>query len=114
MSRYKTEKKGIVMAKKKTTTKRKPAAKKAAGKRKPSGLTQKTCSLSPELQAVCGAKTMTRPQIVKKLWAYIKAHKCQDTKNRRMINPDSKLSKVIGSRSIDMMKLAGALSKHIS
>ncbi len=99
-------------AKKRTVAKRKPAKKKAGGKRK-SNLVQKPYSLSPELQAVCGAKSLTRPQIVKKLWAYIKAHKCQDTKNRRMINPDSKLAEVIGKKPVDMMKLAGCLSKHI-
>ncbi|MBM3191191.1 MAG: hypothetical protein FJZ63_00880 [Chlamydiae bacterium] len=72
-----------------------------------------TYTVSADLQAIVGGKTLTRPEIVKKIWAYIKAHKCQDTKNRRMIVPDAKLSKVIGSRPIDMMKLAGCLSKHI-
>src|ERR1700679_3798861 len=98
---------------KKAVAKKKPVAKKPAAKKKTSGLTQKTCNLSPELQAICGGKTMTRPQIVKKLWVYIKAHKCQDTKNRRMINPDSKLAEVIGKKPVDMLKLAGCLSKHI-
>ncbi len=111
----------IAMAKKKKAAKKKPAAKKrpaakkkTAKKRAPSGLTKMTCSLSEELQAVCGgSKTLTRPQIVKKLWAYIKAHKCQDAKNRRMIVPDKKLAAVIGNRPVDMLKLAGCLSKHI-
>ena len=70
-------------------------------------------TVSPELQAVVGAKRLTRPEIVKKLWVYIKAHKCQDTKNRRMINPDQKLSEVIGKKSVDMLKLAGHINKHI-
>ena len=87
-------------------------AKKKKAKRK-SGLTTTTYNLSPELQAVVGAKKLTRPQVVKKLWAYIKSHKCQDSKNRRMINPDKKLSEVIGKKSVDMLKLAGLLSKHI-
>lgn len=72
-----------------------------------------TYSLSPELQAIVGGSKMTRPQVVKKLWVYIKAHKCQDTKNRRMICPDKKLSCVIGNRPVDMLKLAGHLNKHI-
>jgi chromatin remodeling complex protein RSC6 len=101
----------------KTTTRRaaKPRAKKAkkTTKRKASGLTKMTYSLSAELQAIVGAKSLTRPEIVKKLWAYIKSRKCQDTKNRRMIVPDAKLAQVIGSRPVDMMKLAGMISKHI-
>jgi chromatin remodeling complex protein RSC6 len=93
--------------------KRKTTAKKKTGAKRKSGLTQTTYSLSPELQAVVGAKSLTRPQVVKKLWAYIKAHKCQDTKNRRLIVPDKKLCEVIGKKPVDMLKLAGLLSKHI-
>lgn len=93
--------------------KRKTTARKKTGAKKKSGLSQTTYALSPELQAVVGSKSLTRPQIVKKLWAYIKAHKCQDTKNRRLIVPDKKLSEVIGKKPVDMLKLAGLLSKHI-
>ena len=74
---------------------------------------QTTCALSPELQAIVGVKKATRPQVVKKLWAYIKSHKRQDTKNRRLVVPDDKLACVLGKKPIDMLKLAGALSKHI-
>lgn len=105
-------------APKKKAAAKKPAkklAKKPAKKRAASGLTKMTCNLSDELSAVCGgSKKLTRPQIVKKLWAYIKANKCQDTKNKRMICPDKKLAAVIGNKPVDMLKLAGCLSKHIS
>lgn len=104
------------MAKKKTAPKKtakKKTVKKKTGTRRKSGLTQMTYTVSPELEEVVGAKKLTRPQIVKKLWVYIKSHKCQDTKNKRMIVPDKKLSEVIGSRPIDMLKLATALNKHI-
>ena len=100
------------MAKKKKARKTATKKKKTGAKRK-SGLSQTTYSLSPELQAVVGSKSLTRPQVVKKLWAYIKSHKCQDTKNRRLIVPDKKLSEVIGKKPVDMLKLAGLLSKHI-
>ena len=98
--------------KKKTTAKRVVKKKKTTSKRK-SGLSQLTYSLSPELQAIVGAKKLTRPQIVKNLWVYIKAKKCQDTKNRRLIVPDQKLAEVIGKKPVDMLKLAGLLNKHI-
>jgi chromatin remodeling complex protein RSC6 len=87
--------------------------KKAKKARKGSGLTTMTYSVSAELAAVVGSGKLTRPQIIKKLWHYIKAHKCQDAKKRRMINPDAKLSAVLGKRPIDMLKMAGALNKHI-
>lgn len=92
--------------------KRKTKAK-AKTKRKSSGLTQLMYHLSPELAEITGAKKMTRPQVVKKIWAYIKAKKLQDAKNRRLINPDAKLSEVLGKRPIDMLKMAGAISKHL-
>jgi len=96
---------------KRRTVKRK--TKRKSSGRRGSGLTKMTCCVSPALEAIVGTKKATRPQIVKKLWAYIKSHKCQDSKRRRMINPDHKLAAVLGSRPIDMMKMAGCLSKHI-
>jgi chromatin remodeling complex protein RSC6 len=81
--------------------------------RRKSGLTQLMYHLSPALQDVVGEKKATRPQVVKKLWVYIKAKKLQDAKHRRMINPDARLSEVLGRRPIDMLKMAGAISKHL-
>ena len=86
-------------------------AKKKA-KRK-SGLMKTPCMLSDKLAAVVGSKKLTRPQVVKKLWVYIKKHKLQDAKKRRMINPDKKLAEVLGKRPVDMLKMAGLISKHI-
>lgn len=78
------------------------------------GLTKITYCLSPALQEVVKSKKLTRPQVVKKLWVYIKAHKCQDTKDRRMVNPDKRLAEVFGTkRPVHMLKMAGLLNKHI-
>ena len=97
-------KKKRAKARKKTKTKRRGGG---------GGLTKMSYSVSTELQAIIGTKKATRPQIVKKLWAYIKSRKCQDSKNKRMIVPDAKLSKVLGGRPLDMLKIAGHLNKHI-
>lgn len=86
---------------------------KSSGKKRKSGLSQLSYHLSDDLAEIVGAKKMTRPQIVKKLWVYIKAKKCQDPKHRRMIVPDKKLSAVLGNRPVDMLKMAGLLNKHI-
>ncbi len=113
---------------KKTTAKKKPAARKktaarkaapkkraapkAKGKRK-TALNQLTYPLSEELASIVGMSKATRPQIIQKLWIYIKAHGCQDAKKRRMIVPDKKLATVLGNKPIDMLKMAGMLNKHI-
>jgi DNA topoisomerase-1 len=96
----------------KKTTSKKGAAKKTTTKKKTSSQPAKT--LSKELQAVVGVASLSRPEVTKKLWDYIKAKNLQDPKNKRMIIPDDKLAKVFGSKKpVDMMKLAGLLSKHI-
>jgi chromatin remodeling complex protein RSC6 len=101
-------------ARKKAPVRRKKAAGAKKAKRRGGGLTQMSYSLSPELQAVVGVRSATRPQVVKKLWHYIKSHRCQDPKQRRMIVPDAKLAEVFGSkRPIDMLKMSGLLNKHI-
>jgi DNA topoisomerase-1 len=71
--------------------------------------------LSKELEAVVNEKELSRGDILKKVWDYIKKHKLQDPKNKRLIVPDAKLAKVFGSKeSIDMMKLAGILKDHMT
>jgi len=70
--------------------------------------------ISDDLEAVVGKGPMPRTEIIKKLWAYIKKNHCQDTKNKRNINPDEKLAKVFGSKnSIDMFQMTKKISKHI-
>lgn len=94
-----------------------PAADKKAPKKKASKKTAKkqpALTLSAALQAVTGEKELSRPEVVKKVWEYIKEHGCQDKKNKRLIVPDAKLAKIIGKDPIDMMKLAGHLGKHLS
>ncbi len=94
----------------------KKTAKKPVKEKKPSKskIQQPLKELSKELEAIVGKKSLSRPETVKKVWDYIKAHKLQDPKNKRRIIPDDKLSKVFGSKkSIDMMQLAGLLSPHL-
>ena len=91
-------------------------AKKTASKAKKKAAPRKQAAhkLSKDLQAVVGEAELSRPEVVKKMWDYIKEHKLQDKKNKRLIVPDAKLAKVFGSKEpIDMMKLSGLLSKHI-
>lgn len=106
-SRFGKKGKGKPEAKKKE---KKAPSKKAKPTRK-----QTAYTLSKELSAVVGESELSRPEVTKKLWEYIKAHNLQSSKNKRLIVPDAKLAKVFGSKeALDMMKLAGVLSKHLS
>ena len=75
---------------------------------------QPALTLSPELAEIVGATELSRPEVIKKVWEYIKSHDLQDPKNKRLIQPDEKLSIVFGSKKpVDMMKLSGILNKHL-
>lgn len=79
-----------------------------------SGLATQQKNLSPELQAIVGSGPMTRPLVVKGIWDYIKANGLQDAEKKTMINPDEKLSKILGTEQIHMLKMAKLISPHLS
>ena len=82
--------------------------------RKPSAAFMKPMTLTPALFDVIGIKAMPRTQVTKKLWEYIKKHKLQDSKNRRMINADEKLKKVFGGKAkVNMFEMTKLVSKHL-
>ena len=70
--------------------------------------------LSDDLTAVVGKGPMPRTEVTKKLWAYIKSHKLQDAKNKRNINPDEKLARVLGKKSVNMFEMTKLVNKHLS
>lgn len=66
------------------------------------------------LTEIVGKSTMPRTEIIKQLWVYIKKNDLQDPKNKRVILADAKLKPLFdGKKSIGMMQLAGAISKHL-
>lgn len=75
----------------------------------------KPLAVSSELAAVVGKGPMARSEVVKKLWAYIKSNKLQDTKNKRNINADAKLKAVFSGKSVvNMFEMTKLVSKHLS
>jgi upstream activation factor subunit UAF30 len=121
-AKKKTAKKAAKKAAPKKAAKKK-AAKKAAPKkaakkksaRKPNAAFMRALTPSGALAAVVGNKPIPRTETVKKIWAYIRANKLQDAKNRRMINADDKLKVVFGGKSqVSMFDMAKHLSKHLS
>lgn len=71
--------------------------------------------LSKSLAELVGADTLTRGEVTKKVWDYIKKNALQDPSNKRLIKPDSALAKLVGTQeTFDMFKLAGLLNPHIN
>merc|ERR1711937_870768 len=67
--------------------------------------------LSDALAAICGGKTMPRTEVTKKIWVYIKKY---NLNQGRVIKPDAKLKAIFPVSSIDMLKMPGYISKHLS
>ncbi|CAM8670996.1 TopA Topoisomerase IA [Comamonadaceae bacterium] len=102
-----------------TAAKKAPAKKAAAVKEAKPKAPRKTTAASgkqpsAELAAVIGAEPVARPQVMKKLWDYIKANGLQDAKDKRSINADAKLLAVFGKPQVTMFELAGIAGKHLS
>lgn len=88
-------------------------AKKKSG-RKPNAAFMKPVQPSAALSEVVGSKAIPRTEVTKKLWAYIKKHKLQDSKNRRMINADETLKTVFGGRAkVNMFEMTKLVGKHL-
>ena len=66
------------------------------------------------LAEIVGSTPIPRTEVTKRLWAYIKKHKLQDQKNKRMINADAPLKVVFGGRSsVNMFEMTKLVGKHL-
>lgn len=98
------------------TPKAAPAAKAAAPAAAPKKANALQAPMKPsaDLAAIVGANALPRTEITKKVWDYIKAHNLQDAANKRAINADAKLKKVVGKDQVTMFELTGLVSKHMT
>ncbi len=97
---------------KKAAAKKTPAVKAAKAPRKTTAATGKQPSAA--LAAVIGEGAVSRPEVVKKLWDYIKANGLQDAGDKRRVNADAKLAAVFGKPQVTMFEIAGLLGAHLS
>lgn len=102
-------------AKKATAAKKTPAAKKTVAPKAPRKTTAATGKQpSAALAAVIGSEPVSRPEVVKKLWDYIKAHGLQDAADKRKVNADAKLRPVFGKDQVTMFEIAGIVGQHLA
>ncbi len=93
---------------------KKKVAKKPAAKRKPNAAFMKEMTPSPALAAVIGNSGQPRTEVTKKIWAYIKKNKLQDSANKRMINADDKLKEAFGGKKqVSMFEMTKLVNKHL-
>merc|ERR1712243_269816 len=83
---------------------------------KGSGLT-KALNLSTELADLLGVKKgeqLSRPEVVKRLWAYLKEHKLQDADNKQYFTPDKKMEPIFGTEEVRAFGMAKFLKPHLT
>jgi len=109
------------MAKSKdSSTKKTSTAKTTASKSTPAETTTKArggiaqqVTPSPELGAIVGKEPLTRAELTKRVWDYIKSHDLQDANDRRRINPDAALKKVLGNDQVSMFEMTKLINQHV-
>jgi len=66
------------------------------------------------LGAVIGQEPLPRPQVIKKLWEYIKAEGLQDTRDKKMINANDALRPVFGGKDrVNMFEMTKLVMGHL-
>jgi upstream activation factor subunit UAF30 len=97
-----------------TRTKRKAAPAAKSGEKRPRKVgTQPPWLLTPELEAVVGVSALPRPQVVSKIWEYIKANDLQNPADKREIICDEKLKKVMKRDKVTMFSMNKLITPHL-
>ncbi|KAF1996146.1 SWIB-domain-containing protein [Amniculicola lignicola CBS 123094] len=73
----------------------------------------KPMTLSPALAELLGETSLSRPQTVKKIWAYVKARDLQDPDDRRQIRCDEPLRKVFKQDRVHMFTMNKILNQNL-
>jgi chromatin remodeling complex protein RSC6 len=90
------------------------AARKAGGRGQTNAAFMAPVQPNDKLAPVVGSKPIPRTEITKRLWAYIKKNKLQDTENKRMINADDTLKAVFGGKSsVNMFEMTKLVNKNV-
>src|SRR3954469_2866591 len=99
-------------AKSSTTTKKADAAQGSSGKKVNPAL-MRPLQPSKELAAVVGSDPLPRPEVVSKVWDYIKTNNLQNPSNKREIVADDKLRAVFGKDRVTMFEMNKHLAQHL-
>ena len=88
-----------------------PIAKSA---RKPNAALMKPVQPDDTLAKIVGSKPLSRSEVTKKMWNYIKKNKLQDAKKRTLINADDVLKAVFGGKKqVTMFEMTKHVSAHV-
>ncbi len=74
-------------------------------------------NVSNKLAAIIGTKSgekISRPQVVKRLWAYLKEHNLQDPENKQYFTPDATMEPVFGNERMKAFSMSKYLKEHLT
>merc|ERR1712112_73659 len=78
---------------------------------------QMPLNVSPELAKIIGTakgEQVSRPQVVKKLWAYLKEKNLQDPENKQWFTPDKAMEGIFGKEKIKCFSMSKYLKEHLT
>ncbi len=82
--------------------------------RKPNAALMKPVQPDELLAKIVGSSPVTRGELTKKVWDYIKKHKLQDEKKKTLINADDALKAVFGGKKqVTMFEMTKHVSGHV-
>ena len=81
---------------------------KGSGLTKPLGLSQALV----DLLGVAKGEKLSRVEVVKRLWAYIREKNLQAPENKQYFTPDSKMAKIFGKEKIRAFGMNKYLKDH--
>ena len=73
--------------------------------------------VSDELAKIIGTakgEKVSRPQVTKMLWTYLKEHKLQDPENKQWFTPDKVMEPVFGKEKIKCFSMATHIKTHLT
>ena len=86
-----------------------------AEKSKKTGI-KKEFNVSEDLRKIIGTnkgEKITRPQVVKRLWEYVKDNNLQDPQNKQWFTPDKTMAPVFGTKKIKAFSMSKYLEDHL-
>lgn len=87
---------------------------KAEAPKKANSALMKPLQPSKDLAAIVGSAPISRGEVVKKMWDYIKANNLQNPANKREIMADAKLEPVFGGKKmVTMFEMNKHLAGHL-
>lgn len=86
----------------------------AKGRRKANPAFMEPVQPDEKLSVVIGSNPVSRSELVKRLWVYIRKHGLQDPRKRMFINADDNLRAVFDGKSqVTMFEMTRLVSSHV-